>query len=137
MPSPGGQRLRSLRGILSVRTGAFIVHAAGQLAGRRATIHRGSLERLRALGDVEVEEARYTHDGNVWCSAGVSAGIDLTLRFISEIAGAAAAKFRSCLTLFNAVDPGETILGEALHRYFAGIPDENSLALLEKAQRRV
>lgn len=79
------------RAVLSVCTGAFVLHAAGLLAGRKATTHWGSLERLRALGDVQVVEQRFTRDGNIWCSAGVSAGIDLTLSLIAEVAGADAA----------------------------------------------
>jgi transcriptional regulator GlxA family with amidase domain len=78
---------RSCKAILSVCTGAFILHAAGLLSGKKATTHWGSLDRLRALGDVEVIEERFTRDGNIWCSAGVSAGIDLALRFIAETAG--------------------------------------------------
>ena len=46
-----------------------------------------TLERLRALGDVQVVEQRFVHDGNIWSSAGVSAGIDLMLAFIASIAG--------------------------------------------------
>jgi len=79
------------KALLSVCTGSFILHAAGQLSGRKATTHWGSLDRLRAFDDVEVLEQRYTRDGNVWCSAGVSAGIDLTLKFIAETAGEDAA----------------------------------------------
>jgi transcriptional regulator GlxA family with amidase domain len=45
----------------------------------------------RILGDVEVVEERYVRDGNVWSSAGVSAGIDLTLAFIASVAGEDAA----------------------------------------------
>lgn len=78
---------RSCKAILSVCTGSFVLHAAGLLSGKRATTHWASLDRLRALGDVEVIEERFTRDGNLWCSAGVSAGIDLTLRFIAEFAG--------------------------------------------------
>ena len=51
------------------------------------TTHWGSLERLRALGDVQVVEQRFVRDGNIWSSAGVSAGIDLMLAFIASIAG--------------------------------------------------
>lgn len=79
------------RAILSVCTGAFLLHAAGLLAGKRATTHWNSLDRLRALGDVEVVEERYVRDGDVWTSAGVSAGIDLTLAFIAATAGDEAA----------------------------------------------
>lgn len=82
---------RSCKAILSVCTGSFVLHAAGLLSGKKATTHWGSLDRLRALGDVEVVEERFTQDGNVWCSAGVSAGIDLMLHFIAQTAGENAA----------------------------------------------
>ncbi|HEU4485081.1 MAG TPA: DJ-1/PfpI family protein [Povalibacter sp.] len=74
------------KAVLSVCTGSFILHAAGLLSGRRATTHWGSLERLRALADVTVVEERFVQDGNIWSSAGVSAGIDLMLAFISNVA---------------------------------------------------
>jgi transcriptional regulator GlxA family with amidase domain len=76
----------SCRAVLSVCTGSFVLHAAGLLSGKRATTHWGSLDRLRALGDVTVVEERFVHDGKVWSSAGVSAGIDLMLAFISDVA---------------------------------------------------
>jgi len=79
------------RAVLSVCTGSFVLHAAGLLAGKRATTHWGSLERLRALGNVEVVEERFVRDGAIWSSAGVSAGMDLTLAFIAETAGEEAA----------------------------------------------
>ena len=45
-----------------------------------------------------------------------------------------AAKFRSCLTLFLAVDPKNAGFNGALEKYFAGVPDEKSLALLTQAR---
>lgn len=81
------RQARGCRYIVSVCTGSFILHRAGVLSGRRATTHYKSLDRLRALGDVEVVEERIVRDGNVWTSAGVSAGIDLALALIAEIAG--------------------------------------------------
>jgi transcriptional regulator GlxA family with amidase domain len=75
------------KAVLSVCTGCFLIHRAGVLSGRRATTHWNSLDRLRGLGDVDVVEERVVHDGNVWSSAGVSAGIDLMLAFIAETAG--------------------------------------------------
>ena len=80
-------RGKACQAILSVCTGSFLLHAAGLLAGKRATTHWGSLERLRALGNVTVVEERFVQDGNVWSSAGVSAGIDMTLAFIAAVAG--------------------------------------------------
>lgn len=82
---------KSCKAVLSVCTGSFLLHAAGLLAGRKATTHWGSLERLRALGDVTVVEQRYVQDGNIWSAAGVSAGTDLMLAFIGSVAGDAVA----------------------------------------------
>jgi uncharacterized protein (DUF1810 family) len=41
-----------------------------------------------------------------------------------------AAKLRSCLTLFRSVEPENAALSKALDKFFAGIPDERTLALL-------
>jgi transcriptional regulator GlxA family with amidase domain len=79
------------RHVLSVCTGSFVLHGAGLLSGRRATTHYGSLDRMRALGDVAVVEERFVKDGNVWTAAGVSAGLDMTLALVAEVAGEAAA----------------------------------------------
>jgi transcriptional regulator GlxA family with amidase domain len=73
--------------IMSVCTGAFILHRAGLLLGRRATTHWSSLKRLRELGDVQVVEERYVVDGPVWTSAGVSAGMDMALAYIEHVSG--------------------------------------------------
>lgn len=73
--------------VLSVCTGAFLLHAAGLLRHKKATTHWASLQRLRELGDVQVVEERFTQDGLIWCSAGVSAGIDMTLAYIQHTAG--------------------------------------------------
>ncbi len=80
------QQAAHCKAVLSVCTGSFVLHAAGLLAGRKATTHWGSLKRLRELGDVQVVQERFVRDGNVWSSAGVSAGIDLMLAFIASVA---------------------------------------------------
>lgn len=82
------EQAKGCKAVLSVCTGAFILHAADLLSGRRATTHWASLQRLRALGDVDVIEERFVRDGDIWTSAGVSAGIDLALEFIATVAGA-------------------------------------------------
>lgn len=74
------------RSVLSVCTGTFILQRAGLLSKRRATTHWASLQRLRELGDVDVVEDRIVRDGNIWTSAGISAGIDLALAFIEYMA---------------------------------------------------
>lgn len=82
---------KNCKALLSVCTGAFVLHAAGLLSGKKATTHWASLDRLRALGDVEVVEQRFVRDGDVWTSAGVSAGTDLMLAFIASVVGEEAA----------------------------------------------
>ena len=78
---------RHCKEVLSVCTGAFMLHRAGLLMGKKATTHWASLNRLRAFGDVQVVEERLVRDAGIWCSAGVSAGIDMTLAFIAAVAG--------------------------------------------------
>lgn len=81
------RQAKHCRAVLSVCTGAFLLHRAGLLSGKRATTHWASLDRLRALGDVDVVEERFVRDGTLWTSAGVSAGTDLALAFIADAAG--------------------------------------------------
>jgi len=70
--------------VTSVCTGAFILHRAGFLSGRRATTHWGAIGQLRELGDVDVvDDERFVQDGNVITAAGVSAGIDMALYLAS------------------------------------------------------
>lgn len=78
---------QNCQSVLSVCTGSFILHRAGLLSGLRATTHWASLDRLRALGDVEVVEERFVQQGPIWTSAGVSAGMDMALAFIAQVAG--------------------------------------------------
>jgi len=70
--------------VTSVCTGAFILHRAGFLSGRRATTHWGAIGQLRELGDVDVrDKERWVEDGKVITSAGISAGIDMSLYLVS------------------------------------------------------
>jgi transcriptional regulator GlxA family with amidase domain len=78
---------KGCRAVLSVCTGSFILHRAGLLAGRRATTHWASFARLAQLSNVLADPERVVRDGNIWTAAGVSAGIDLALAFISSEAG--------------------------------------------------
>lgn len=78
--------------VLSVCTGSWMLAAAGLLEGKRATTHWKGIAALGQYGKVNVvENQRWVRDGNVWTSAGVSAGIDLTLAFIEAIDGPEAA----------------------------------------------
>ena len=81
------EQAKQCKAVFSVCTGAFLLHKAGLISGKKATTHWNSLDRLRALEDVTVVEKRFVRDGNIWSSAGVSAGTDLMLAFIADIAG--------------------------------------------------
>lgn len=81
------------RRVTSVCSGAFLLAAAGLLDGRRATTHWADcaqLEQDYPLVSVE-PDAIYVHDGNVWTSAGVTAGIDLSLALVADDHGRQAA----------------------------------------------
>ncbi len=70
----------------SVCTGAFLLAAAGLLDGRRATTHWASaaaLARLHPRVRVEADPI-FIRDGDVWTSAGVSAGMDLALALVED-----------------------------------------------------
>lgn len=77
----------------SVCSGAFLLAATGLLDGRRVTTHWAECELLtRKYPAVSVEpDAIYVHDGNVWTSAGVTAGIDLALALVADDHGRRAA----------------------------------------------
>ena len=83
-----------VRRVASVCVGAFTLAAAGLLDGRRATTHWRYAARLqREHPSVRVEADRiFCRDGNVWTSAGITAGIDLALALIEEDHGFAIAK---------------------------------------------
>ncbi len=70
----------------SVCTGAFVLAAAGLLAGRRATTHWSAAAALARLHPgVRVEpDPIFVRDGSVWTSAGVTAGMDLALALVED-----------------------------------------------------
>ncbi len=76
----------------SVCNGALILAAAGLLEGRRATTHWAYLEELKqSVGNGVCDDAIYTRDGNVYTSAGVTAGMDMALAMLEEDHGGAVA----------------------------------------------
>jgi transcriptional regulator GlxA family with amidase domain len=70
----------------SVCTGSLLLAAAGLLDGRRANTHWMYRDLLPKFGAVPVAE-RWVRDGNVITAAGVSAGIDMALHLVGELAG--------------------------------------------------
>ena len=81
------------RRVASVCSGAFVLAEAGLLDGRRATTHWGGCEVLaRDYPAITVDpDPIFVRDGNVWTSAGVTAGMDLALALVEEDRGREAA----------------------------------------------
>lgn len=122
--------------------------AVGELRAGRKTTHwiwyvlpqlrglgRSTRATLYGIADLEEARAYLAHPvlgphlaecvGAMNAHSGVSA---------VEILGAIdAQKFRSCLTLFLAVDPGNAGMRAALDKYFAGAQDQATLDLLRRA----
>lgn len=74
----------------SVCTGAFLLAAAGLLQGKQATTHWEDLAELRRLfPEIDVVEGRRWVDlGSIVTSAGISAGIDMSLHLVARLVGA-------------------------------------------------
>ena len=77
------------RRVATVCSGAFIAAAAGLLEGRRVTTHWARATRLRRFHPgLEVDpDPIYVRDGKYWSSAGVTAGIDLSLALVEDDLG--------------------------------------------------
>ncbi|MBA1247650.1 GlxA family transcriptional regulator [Pseudomonas luteola] len=77
------------RRMTAICTGGFVLAEAGLLAGRRATTHWAYARELqRRYPDIRVEEDRiYITDGPMWTSAGMTAGLDLTLAIVEKDLG--------------------------------------------------
>lgn len=75
--------------VASVCTGAFLLAAAGLLDGREATTHHEDIADLRAgFPAVTVREnRRWIDTGSIVTSAGISAGIDMSLHLVERLAG--------------------------------------------------
>jgi transcriptional regulator GlxA family with amidase domain len=72
--------------VASVCSGAFVLAEAGVLDGRRATTHwQRTSQFLKLYPKVKLEPDRiFVRDGNIWSSAGITAGIDLALAMAAE-----------------------------------------------------
>lgn len=71
----------------SVCTGGWILGSTGLLKGKRATTNWYDAEKMLAKYGAEFSNERFTNDGKYWTSAGVTAGMDMSLALLAEIAG--------------------------------------------------
>ncbi|HEU5401809.1 MAG TPA: GlxA family transcriptional regulator [Terriglobales bacterium] len=84
---------KSVRRLGSICTGAFLLGAAGLLDGRRATTHWRYCDAFqRRYPKVMLDpDPIFVRDGNVYTSAGVTAGMDMALAMVEEDLGSAVA----------------------------------------------
>jgi transcriptional regulator GlxA family with amidase domain len=88
------RRSANVRRTASVCSGAYLLAEAGLLDGKRATTHWSrSDDFARRYPGVRLEPDRiFVRQGEVWTSAGITAGIDLALALIEDDLGSAVAK---------------------------------------------
>lgn len=78
--------------LLSVCTGAFLLAEAGVLNDHKATTYWRALPEFRErYPHIAIEEERIVKSGDIWCSGGVSSGIDLALALVAHVDGTARA----------------------------------------------
>lgn len=82
------------RRVIAICTGAFLLAEAGLLDGRQATTHWHDARNLRnQYAQVKVDDDKiFIQDGQIWTSAGMTAGIDLCLQLLEDDQGAEFAK---------------------------------------------
>ena len=118
---------RHSRRVGATCVGAFVLAAAGLLDGRTATTHWAFSDELgRDYPDVTVEPDRiFVRDGNVFTSAGVTAGMDLALSLVEDDHGIEVARaVARWMVLFVQRPGGQSQFSERLAH---PIPSDSSL----------
>jgi transcriptional regulator GlxA family with amidase domain len=82
-------RAQSAELVLSVCTGALLLAKAGLLDGLSATTHHGALDLLRETAPQAkvLDDQRVVDNGRVITSAGIAAGIDMSLHVVEKLLG--------------------------------------------------
>jgi transcriptional regulator GlxA family with amidase domain len=80
------RRHRRIPTLVSICTGAFLLGEAGALDGHRVTTHWRFLKQLKTRFPKAqvVDEGIFVREKRLWTSAGITAGIDLTLALVEE-----------------------------------------------------
>jgi transcriptional regulator GlxA family with amidase domain len=75
--------------VLSVCTGSLLLAKAGLLEGLESTTHHGAIDLLRQLAPNTTvhSDRRFVDNGRVICSAGIAAGIDMSLHVVEKLLG--------------------------------------------------
>ncbi len=108
---------RRCRRVAATCTGAFVLGDAGLLDGKRATTHWFFARMLQErCPSARIDEDRiFINDGNIWTSAGMSAGIDLALALVeADFGGETARSVAKKLVLYHRRAGGQSQFSELL-----------------------
>jgi len=119
------------RRVTSVCSGAYLLAEAGLLDGKRATTHWGrSDDFARRYPKIRLEPDRiFVREGDVWTSAGITAGIDLALALVEDDFGSKVARATAQQLVVHQRRPGGQSQFSALldtggvHGRFAALMD--------------
>ena len=101
--------------VASVCTGSALLAKAGVLDGKNATTNKLAFSWVcsQGLNTNWIGKARWVQDGNIFSSAGVSAGIDMSLALIDEIWGKRTAETIADWTEYQwNSDPNDDVFAE-------------------------
>jgi putative intracellular protease/amidase len=75
--------------VLTVCTGSALLAKTGVLDGKKATSNKKAFDWVATHGEnvAWIRKARWTKDGKFYTSAGVSAGMDMSLGFLQDVHG--------------------------------------------------
>lgn len=113
------QRSQNLPRLASICNGALLLAECGILNQRSATTHWRDVAELRQRypGVRVVDDAIYVHDGHIWTSAGITAGMDLALALVAEDHGQALAlKVAKRMVLFMKRSGGQKQFSQFLNQ---------------------
>lgn len=124
------QKAARVRRLGSVCVGAYVFAEAGLLDGRRATVHWKYAQEMAARYPRVTVDPRpiWVQAGNIYTSAGISAGLDLALAWVEQDFGAAAAlKVARELVLFMRRPGGQDQCSTTLSAQAAHTPSLHEL----------
>lgn len=132
----------SARYVTSVCTGSLILAAAGLLKGKRAGSHWAYRDLLAAFGAVP-DDARVVRDGDAITGGGVTAGIDIALSIVADLAGEQTAKMIQLMIEYAPAPPfncgrpetADEATIAAVRERFAGFAAARKQAIEELAGR--
>ncbi len=128
--------------VTAVCTGSLILGAARLITGKRAGSHWAYRDLLAAFGAIP-DPARVVRDGNAFTGGGVTAGIDIALTIVAELAGEKVAK---TIQLALEYDPAPPFVGgrpekaepeivEGVKQMFAGFAARRREAIQSLTER--